>query len=191
MTRAGTAWSGMEWLNPPEDWSVEGGALRMVTDHGGDFWRHTFYGFEPDGGHAFLDRREGAFAAEVTVDADYRDLYDQAGLMLRLSPTAWVKAGVEWTDGAPALSVVVTDGASDWSKRALPAPGPVTLRIARWADAGKVEHLTPAGAEMIRLFPLRPGPAWIGPMACSPQGGGMEARFDGWRVEPDPPRAIH
>lgn len=185
------SWDGMDWLNPPPDWSAEGDALRVVTGPKTDFWRDTFYGFRRDDGHALLDWRDGAFAATVTFEAGYRTLYDQAGLMLRLSPERWVKAGVEWTDGAPALSCVVTDGRSDWSKRALPGAGAVTLRLTRWADAGKVEHLGPDGWEMIRLFPLPPGRAGVGPMACSPEGGGLEARFTGWRLEPDPARSIH
>ena len=57
----------------------------------------------------------GDFTAEVTVDGRYEALYDQAGLMIRLSESNWIKAGVEYTDGEPYFSTVVTNDTSDWS----------------------------------------------------------------------------
>jgi regulation of enolase protein 1 (concanavalin A-like superfamily) len=42
--------------------------------------------------------------------------FDQAGIMVLVNENCWVKAGIEFTDGVPRLSCVVTnDGFSDWS----------------------------------------------------------------------------
>ncbi|OAA62976.1 hypothetical protein ISF_04852 [Cordyceps fumosorosea ARSEF 2679] len=59
-------------------------------------------------------------SARVTVAAPWRTLYDQGGLVLAFpSREAFaarsIKAGIEFTDGAPALGVVGTDTLSDWS----------------------------------------------------------------------------
>ena len=42
------------WLNEPGSWAFEDGTLSISTNERTDFWRHTFYGFERDNGHAWL-----------------------------------------------------------------------------------------------------------------------------------------
>lgn len=60
-------------------------------------------------------------SVQVTVTAPWKTLYDQGGLVLafpnRHNPNAtrFIKAGIEFNDGAPALGVVATDILSDWS----------------------------------------------------------------------------
>ena len=51
----------------------------------------------------------------MRVTGKFESLYDQAGLMIRIDETRWVKTGVELTDGELFLSTVVTNGNSDWS----------------------------------------------------------------------------
>src|SRR5215212_6349578 len=58
---------------------------------------------------------EGDFTAEVRVRARYEELYDQAGIMVRIDESHWVKAGVEMSDGMALLSSVLTLGKSDWA----------------------------------------------------------------------------
>jgi uncharacterized protein len=89
----------MEWLNEPPRWREQGGRLSVVTAGGTDFWRTTHYGFVRDSGHFRFDRVSGDFTAEVMVSGDHRELYDQAGLMVRLDAAHWLKAGVEYVEG--------------------------------------------------------------------------------------------
>ena len=86
--------TGMEWLNEPPAWREEADALPVTTGGRTDFWRRPHYGFVRDDGHARLARAEGDFAAEVTLRGAYSELYDQAGLMLRLDAETWSKAGI-------------------------------------------------------------------------------------------------
>ncbi|KAH7161979.1 hypothetical protein B0J13DRAFT_463350 [Dactylonectria estremocensis] len=85
--------------------------------------------------HSFL-------RARVTATADWTTLYEQGGLVIVL-PTRtdnlevknkrrWIKAGIEYYDGAPHLSVVMADGWADWSMMPMPGNCPkVTLEIER------------------------------------------------------------
>ena len=72
-------------------WRQSGDDLEVRTDAGTDFWRETHYGFTHDSGHFFAAATHGDFTAELRVRGGYEALYDQAGLMVRLDPSRWVK----------------------------------------------------------------------------------------------------
>ncbi|TQV94958.1 hypothetical protein V2A60_009963 [Cordyceps javanica] len=82
-------------------------------------------------------------SVQVTVTAPWRTLYDQGGLVIAYPPSRrkdgaaarFIKAGVEFTDGAPALGVVGTDVLSDWSL------SPIVERQAGDDDDAKVTVL--------------------------------------------------
>lgn len=187
--------AGFEWLNPPPRWAGDAEALEVETGVETDFWQDTFYGFRRDSGHAWLAPVDGDFSASVGFGGDYAALYDQAGLMLRQGPEAWIKAGVEFTDGLMHFSVVVTGPRSDWSVIPLDGAGPetpVAVRVTRHGDAARVQYALDGGAwRMARLAPFPAGPAQVGPMACSPQRGGFVARFREMRIGPPIARALH
>ena len=85
----------------------------------------TFYGFKNGNGHLFAHRVQGDFSAVAEFAADYRNLYDQAGLMIYIDDRTWLKAGTEFTDGAPHFSVVTTrEDQSDWSMMPLSVGAP-------------------------------------------------------------------
>ncbi|KAL7936071.1 hypothetical protein V8C35DRAFT_248636 [Trichoderma chlorosporum] len=60
-------------------------------------------------------------SVQVTVTGPWKTLYDQGGLVVTLpnhhnpNATRFIKAGIEFNDGSPALGVVATDVLSDWS----------------------------------------------------------------------------
>jgi len=162
----------MRWLNEPKRWSLEGDRLTVQVEPGTDFWRTTHYGFIEDSGHladtgALGIRFRGEFAAQ----------YDQAGLMLRLDAEHWIKAGLELADGRLWLSVVVTNGVSDWSQQPAPEPdadGWWTIRAERAGDDA-VQIL--CGDQPVRLAPLPPGALQSGPMCAAPKGPGFTCSF--------------
>lgn len=172
--------AGGAWLNPPPDWSLEGGELRAVTGPKTDFWRATRYGFIRDNGHFYGCPTEPRFTATLRVRADYRELYDQAGIMVRVDAETWVKAGIEHTDGQAMLSSVLTAGRSDWA--VAPWWGePADLRL-RASVADGVLRLQAAAATggwtTIRLAPFPAVAAYqVGPMCCTPQREGLAVRF--------------
>lgn len=174
-------WDEGSWLNSPRQVRTEGADLLVTTVAGSDFWRTTSYGFVRDTGHALLTPFYGGTAVEVGFVADFDTVYDQAGVMIRIDPRTWLKAGVELTDGVPHLGAVATNGQSDWSLSPVPdwAGRDVTVRVSRSGDAltvrARVDH---EPWRTVRLAPLAPSAqATAGPFCCSPQREGLRVRF--------------
>ncbi|MDH2424689.1 DUF1349 domain-containing protein [Sphaerisporangium sp. TRM90804] len=175
------------WENEPAKWAV-GDDLRITADTGTDLWRVTHYGFTHDSAHMFGEVTADDLRLRVTVEADYAEQYDQAGVVLWIDGENWIKAGVEYVDGGINLSTVVTRDFSDWSMT--PAAGPVgavALELERKGDTVIVRYGL-NGAEpvtMLRLAYFPPGvPALTGVMSAAPLGGGFEARFSGVELTP-------
>src|SRR5512142_647926 len=98
----------MQWFNPPAASQAGADCLTVTTAPKSDFWRKTHYGFTRDNGHFFYQEVRGDFAVTVRVDGQYKDLYDQAGLMLRVNEENWIKTGIEFFDNHQHASAVVT-----------------------------------------------------------------------------------
>jgi regulation of enolase protein 1 (concanavalin A-like superfamily) len=183
------------WLNEPAEWQGDADRLTLTTDDKTDFWRETFYGFVRDSGHSWLTPVRRDFSATASFTGDYRELYDQAGMMLRIDETHWIKAGIEYTDGLMHFSVVVTREVSDWSVIPLHSASPETevfVRITRHDEAVRVQfHLGDGKWQMARLCPFPSDDATVGVTACSPERQGFEARFRDIRVGPAIPRKLH
>ncbi|OKL59515.1 hypothetical protein UA08_05114 [Talaromyces atroroseus] len=80
--------------------------------------------------------------ARVSVAAEWKNLYDQGGLILVIyqkdgdneqqQTRKWIKTGIEFTAGKPHISVVATDRWSDWSLTPVPSGGnTATIEIVR------------------------------------------------------------
>lgn len=183
------------WLNEPATWEGDADHLTFTTDDRTDFWRETFYGFIRDSGHSWLTPVTGDFSASCSFKGVYQELYDQAGMMLRIDETHWIKAGIEYTDGLMHFSVVVTRGVSDWSVIPLHSAAPDTavfIRITRHDDAVRVQfHLGDGKWQMARLCPFPADDAAVGVTACSPERKGFQAGFRDIRVGPPIPRKLH
>lgn len=183
------------WHNEPPNWVWENGVLVVTTGDKTDFWQTTHYGFRRDDGH-FLGRAQtGDFTALLTFEADYKTLYEQAGLMLRRDEHNWLKAGIEYSDGITNFSVVITrNGRSDWSVIGVPdLRGPQQIRITRVGGAVIVHHMTRAGTwQLMRLGDFDQTPVIdVGPMACSPESRAFVARFLDLEIGPPIQNPLH
>ena len=174
-------WDAGSWLNEPASRVDDVGHLHVTAEQGSDFWQVTSYGFRRDSGHALLYPLAQDEAVEVTFIADFPQLYDQAGALLRVDETTWIKAGIEHTDGVPHLSAVVTHGSSDWST--FPVPDwngrEVTIRMSRTGDAVTVRGRVEAEPwVMIRLaFLDAAAVTTAGPFCAAPERPGLTVRF--------------
>src|ERR687896_406142 len=158
------------WHNKPRQWSLANNVLTVVTDRGTDFWRETHYGFTRDSGHFFGRGVEGAFTATLRVRARYEGLYDQAGIMVRLDAEAWIKAGIELSDGEALLGSVLTLGRSDWATG--PYRGDASdVWIRATVDRGALRLQASGDGLRWPLVRLCPFPAaeryTVGPMCCT------------------------
>lgn len=181
-------WDTGSWLNEPPEARLDGTDLVVTTARESDFWRTTSYGFVTDSGHALLAPLAGGTAVEVSFVASLEETYDQAGLMVRVDPRTWVKAGVELSDGEQQLGAVVTNGMSDWSQSPMPdwAGRPITVRASRSGDALTIRaRVDTQPWRTIRLAPLPPSAqATAGPFCCSPQRAGLTVRFTRFMAGP-------
>jgi hypothetical protein len=179
------------WFNPPADWRRLEGDLIVSTDDKTDFWRKTEYGFIRDNGHFGYCTVIGDFSAEVTFVGKYETLYDQAGLMIRLDSTRWIKTGIEFVDDSMNFSTVVTNDTSDWSL--IPCSGTLEVEAVRARLVRKGSTISTAYRradgrwQMARIagFPSE-RLCQVGVMCCSPQRAGFEVRFSDFVVIPGP-----
>lgn len=175
------------WLNEPRHWRREGGSLICTADPKTDFWRKTFYGYITDNGHAYLRNVSGDFTSTVKLSGAFHDLYDQAGFMVRLDESNWMKCGIEIVDGVPHMSAVFTRDYSDWSSFSLGNhTGPLWVKLVRKGAALDIFHSLDGKTYIEdRTGYLTPAPAVdLGLMCAAPEGKGFEVRFDDWNVTP-------
>ena len=169
-----------QWLQPPARCMLTASTLEITTEARTDFWRQTHDGGVRDDGHFFHRTVSGDFVAIGKVTGQYRDQYDQAGLMARVDQSTWLKCGIEFVDGQQWASVVVTRDWSDWS--VVPAGHPVGIwfRLSRRQHTMEVEYsLDNQSFVPLRQCFLTSDPnLQVGVMACAPRGDGLAVRFD-------------
>ena len=175
----------MQWLNEPASWQRTGDVLRVSVDPGTDFWRTTGYGYVHDNGHIYGESLPGDLDVSVRVRGNFANQYDQAGIMLRADEHTWLKTGLEFFEGRPRLSTVLTMGCSSWMVADLP-PGTdeVTLRASRRGDAVEVRYAAGDGAaELAALVFMPPGREMFAGIVCAaPEGGGFTVAFHDLRI---------
>lgn len=135
--------------------------------------------------HPFRDRRRRPACRRV---------YNQAGLMVRIDGTRWVKAGIELSDGRAMLSSVLTDGRSDWATA--PYEGDPKDFWMRASVADGVLRLQVSGDgktwPLVRLAPFPVAESYlVGPMCCTPEREGLKVRFSDWKLTPPLNKPLH
>ena len=184
----------MQWFNEPESYSVQDGVLEMDVPAKTDFWRISHYGFTVDDGPFLYGVYGGEFEAKLKVSGDYRERFDQAGMMIRLDHENYVKFGIEYVDGLFNISAVVTHHTSDWSVVPLENPIPhLWLKAVRRLDAIELFYsFDDKTYTMMRTLWMQDNhPLMVGPVAACPDGEGFKARFSDFKVKhlPDARRA--
>ncbi len=175
----------MQWFNEPAQWQATQDGVRLNTDAKTDFWRKTHYGFIRDNGHFYFQDVGRNFVAQGKFSGQYRDLYDQAGLMLRVDETTWMKCGVEFVNGVQQASVVMTREYSDWSVTPLhDNPSAIWFRVVGKLPAVEMYYsLDGTSYTMLRMGYLADvDHLHVGMMACSPDGKGFEVVFEEFSV---------
>lgn len=190
-----SVWDAAKWLNKPSlSQSCADQSLEIFTDLQTDFWRETHYGFIRDSGHFLGFETIGDFTAQVRVNADFSELYDQAGIMVRLNEETWVKAGIEYNDGVPMISSVLTQGASDWAPSYFPGdPTDFWLRVTVSDGVLRLQYSTDEVTwPLLRLAPFPRATSYtVGPMCCTPERQGLRVKFSEWLLSAPIKRDLH
>jgi len=183
-----------QWENEPRNWSMGPGGLKVIPEAKTDLWQRTHYGIQNDNGH-FLSMpvEEKNFILQTRVRYLGKNEFDQAGLLIRISPMNWIKTSVEYqTEGNDKLGAVVTNlGFSDWSCQDFENPSnDVILRIRAERPDYLIEYRvpgTPAKWTLIRIAHLHTDhiemPLHAGIYCCSPIDDGFRAEFDYLELE--------
>lgn len=169
-----------EWLNPPRQVEFHDSKLLVTAKENSDFWRSTSYGFIHDSGHALLNDFPEDSAVELTWLLNYREQFDQAGLLVWADQENWTKAGIEFADGFPQLGAVVTKLVSDWSVAPVSdwMDKLVHLRVSRSGDALTIRAKCDGDWKLVRLAPLDPALTWkVGLHLASPSRAGLTVEF--------------
>jgi regulation of enolase protein 1 (concanavalin A-like superfamily) len=196
--------SAAKWLHQPGAFEISSESVKITTEPHSDFWQRSYYGFRNDNAHALQVESGSNFSFTARASFDYRDKYDQCGLIIYLDSNNWFKASIEYEnkDISRLGSVVTNNGYSDWATTDLPTPGTMWYRLSRRGPDFLIEssshgadfrqmrifHLHILGettAEMGRLDPPAPArqPVPFGLYACSPLESSFEARFDHLKLE--------
>ena len=176
----------MQWFNEPEKWTVENQALSMFVTPKSDYWRISHYGFTVDDAPFYYALYGGEFEVKVKITGDYKNRFDQAGLMLRIDEQNYIKAGIEFVDGVYNLSTVVTHKTSDWSVIALENPVPfIWIKAVRRLDAVEVFYsFDDKTYTMMRNAWMQDNtPMMVGVMGACPDGDGFNVKFENFKVK--------
>ena len=169
----------MQWFNEPEKWTVENQILSMFVTPKSDYWRISHYGFTVDDAPFYYALYGGEFEVKVKITGDYKNRFDQAGLMLRIDEQNYIKAGIEFVDGVYNLSTVVTHKTSDWSVIALEKPVPfIWIKAVRRLDAVEVFYsFDDKTYTMMRNAWMQDNtPMMVGVMGACPDGDGFNVK---------------
>ena len=176
----------MQWFNEPENWTVENQTLSMFVTPKSDYWRISHYGFTVDDAPFYYALYGGEFEVKVKITGDYKNRFDQAGLMLRIDEQNYIKAGIEFVDGVYNLSTVVTHKTSDWSVIALEKPVPfIWIKAVRRLDAVEVFYsFDDKTYTMMRNAWMQDNtPMMVGVMGACPDGDGFNVKFENFKVK--------
>jgi uncharacterized protein len=178
----------LQWHNEAKNHSIENGYLKISPDAETDFWQRTHYGFQADTGHFLFQEAKGDFILETHVKCDFKNQYDQAGLMIYVSDQCWIKTSVEnETDEPKKLGAVVTNnGYSDWSTQDVEESfTEFTLRIIRKGSDYIVKFLKENEWVQLRMFHLFDAgkPVKAGLYCCCPKESGFTAGFKYLKID--------
>jgi regulation of enolase protein 1 (concanavalin A-like superfamily) len=176
----------MKWLNKPKKSTVNATSVIMTVDPATDYWRITHYGFIRDSGPFLFTEQTGDFEASVKVSGQYKELFHQAGLMVRIDNKNWIKTGIEYVDGVQNVSAVVTREVSDWS--VVPrhdSPKSIWLKLLRKGDYVEIKYsFDNKKFDMLRLAYFPPKvKAMIGMVGAAPGKLPFNVTFEEFKVK--------
>ena len=193
------------WINSPSCSEVTQKTLTLETEPHTDFWQRSYYGFRNDNAPALLFKSTENFTFTVRVDFEYRNRFDQCGILIYQDSENWFKASAEFENSKVSRlgSVVTNYGHSDWATSDIENCNTLWYRLSRRGPDFLVEsslegqtflqmrifHLHCLGATTAEMGSANPplpaeAPVNFGIYACSPESSSFRSHFSDIRLEP-------
>ena len=177
--------SAFHWTRSPKDCVIRDGRVEITTLPHTDLWQRTYYHFRNDNAPVLqteTDKRYFSFIVKTDFSGGAHR-FDQCGVVMYLDSENWLKASVEYENGAfQHLGSVVTNGGySDWATTEI--PGDVTsmwYRLSRREDDYRIECSDDGTRfRQMRICHMQKGGGKIrfGIYACSPENSSFTAVF--------------
>ena len=177
--------SAFHWTRSPKDCLIRGDRVEITTLPHTDLWQRTYYHFRNDNAPVLqteTDERYFSFIVKTDFSGGAHR-FDQCGVVMYLDSENWLKASVEYENGAfQHLGSVVTNGGySDWATTEI--PGDVTsmwYRLSRREDDYRIECSDDGTRfRQMRICHMQKGGGKIrfGIYACSPENSSFTAVF--------------
>ena len=175
----------MQWSTSRSKWEIKDKSLSMQVTPKATIGGFPITGYVDDAPFYYATYG-GEFEVKVKITGDYKQRFDQAGLMLRINHENYIKAGIEFVDGKYNLSAVVTHKTSDWSVITLDKAIPyVWIKAVRRLDAVEIFYsFDDKEYTLMRNAWLQDNiPVQVGFMAACPDGKGFNVTFEHFKVK--------
>ena len=115
----------LEWIRPPQYYSITSDTIKITTEPGTDLWQRTYYHFRNDNAPVLqMETSDKYFSFVVKTDfASSNHRFDQCGVVVYLDSENWIKGSIEYENEEfqHLGSVVTNNGYSDWATTEIPA----------------------------------------------------------------------
>lgn len=194
-----------KWVNEPTSHHFANNTVVINTEPETDFWQRSYYGFRNNNAPALLFDSSDNFTFTVKTKFNYKELFDQCGLIIYLDSENWFKASIEYENSEIARlgSVVTNFGYSDWATCDIKLPREIWYRLSRRGPDFLIEssfdgvefkqmrifHLHALGETSTEMGKANPPlsaekPVRFGVYACSPSVSSFKAEFTKIKLEP-------
>lgn len=122
-----------DWKSEPKLNIIIADKVIIETDPGTDLWQRSFYGFQNDNAPMLQTKTKKNFTFCCKVDFNYKNRFDQCGVIIYLDSENWFKASIEYeNESFSRLGSVVTNmGYSDWATTDISTPSYWYYRLSR------------------------------------------------------------
>ena len=137
---------GSLWVNPLRGWDnfpkqrpeIRGAEIEMRIPPKTDCWRKTRNNFNRDNAPFHWQKMTGDFDVVCKISGEMKNIYDKAGIQIRLDEANWVMTGMELFNDQMNHSTLLTKDHTDWSLTPLPTNAEkvgIWFKISRRGDS--------------------------------------------------------
>lgn len=178
------------WTNKPkwEAKEIEAQIILKIPPKT-DCWRKTRHNFIMDNAPYNWHKVTGDFEVMVKISGNFSNMYDKAGLMIRVDPENWLLSGLEYFNDRVHHSTSVTVDYTEWSLSQLPVGAEevgVWFCVKRLGNTYECFYSFDCRTWVQTrqgIFTDRPT-LQVGICGACPLGNELEVCFDGYRVDP-------